>query len=162
MAILALVLCAIPVQAQLTYPPYENLAGPQEYQQPPSEASGLPVNPAQVATGQPVQGLSKQGPSAGAGATGLGKQVIPGLMGRVAGQISTISIDSSGMVTVSLSGHPDVSFGFQLQSGEGLAAHQAMLDLLEYAFDSSQEVNIGFGGAWTYSLYELVDVEISR
>lgn len=155
-AIFALALCAASVQAQLTYPSNEDLTGTQEYQQPPAETSGQPVNPEQVATGQPVQGLSKEGPSAGAGATLLGKQVIPGLVGRVAGQVNAISIDSSGAVMVSLSDQASESFGFLLQSGDDLAAHQAILDMLEYAFDGGEEVNIGYGAN-----NEILAVEIS-
>lgn len=155
-AIFALALCALSVQAQPTYPSSEDLAGLQEYQQPPSEASGQPVNPEQVATGQPVQGLSKQGPSAGAGESKLGRQVIPGLVGLVAGQVNAISIDSSGVVTVSLSDQAGESFGFQLQNDDGLAAHQAILDMLEYAFDGGEKVNIGYGAN-----NEILSVEIS-
>lgn len=155
-AIFALALCALSVQAQLTYPFNEDLTGTQEYQQPPAETSGQLVNPEQVATGQPVQGFSKQGPSAGAEATGLEKQVIPGLVGHVAGQVNAISIDSSGVVMVSLSDQAGELFGFKLQNDDALAAHQAILDMLEYAFDGGEKLNIGYGAN-----NEILSVEIS-
>ncbi len=156
-AIFALALCANPVQAQVTPPFYEDLTDTGEYQQPPSVVSGEPVYPAEVAPEQPELGLAKQGPLAVAGASKLGRQAIPGLTGWIAGQISIISIDRSGLVAVSLSGPSGGSFSFQLQSGDSLAARQAILDLLEYAFDSSQEVNIGYGAN-----NEIIAVEISR
>jgi hypothetical protein len=79
------------------------------------------------------------------------------LRGRAEGTIYSLSANIAGQVSVYLNGQASGPFSLQLQSGDTLAASQAVLDLLLYAFENDRVVNVGYiiGN-------EIVEVQITK
>ena len=157
LVLVILAMLAIPVCAQLPVPVFEIPPVQQEDQMSPAPESDQPGNQVQTATGQIVSSPQTATHSS-VGSTGGARAVpVPGLRGRAEGTIYLLSANSVGQVSVYLNGQPSGPFSLQLQSGDTLAASQAILDMLLYAFENDQAVGVGYG-----SSNEIIEVEMIR
>jgi len=124
-----------------------------QYQQPMNEQLG---SSDQTAQGQPVSATQTAKPVSSVGPQ-VRQKMVPGLSGRDEGAISMLSADNAGQILVYLYSQQGGPYSLQIQSGNTLPTNQAMLDLLLYAFESGQSVNIGYGFN-----REIIDLEMRR
>lgn len=124
----------------------------------PAPENDQPGNHVQTATGTVV---SSPQPSARTPVVSSSPEArarpVQGLRGRAEGAVYSLSANSAGQVSVYLNGQPSGPFSLRLQNGDTLAASQAILDLLLYAFENNQVVNVGYGIG-----NEIVDVEMTK
>jgi hypothetical protein len=158
LVLVILAMLAIPVCAQLPVPMFEIPTLQQEDQMSPAPENDQPGNQVQTATGPLVSSLqqSARSPTVSSSPEARARPV-QGLRGRAEGTIYSLSANSAGQVSVYLNGQPSGPFSLQLQNDNTLAASQAILDLLLYAFENDQAVNIGYG-----SSNEIIEVEMIR
>jgi hypothetical protein len=108
----------------------------------------------QTAQGQPVSATQTAKPVSSVGPQ-VRQKLVPGLSGRDEGMISMLSADIAGQILVYLYSQQGGPYSLQIQSGS--PGNQAMLDLLLYAFESGQSVNIGYGFN-----REIIDLEMRK
>jgi hypothetical protein len=158
LVLVILAIFALPVCAQLPVSVFEiSLAQQQELMSPAPE-NDQPGDQVQTATGPLVSSpqTSVHTPVVSSSPETLARPVQE-LRGRAEGTIYSLSANSAGQVSVYLNGQASGPFSLQLQSGDTLAASQAILDLLLYAFENDRVVNVGYiiGN-------EIVEVQITK
>ena len=158
LVLVILAMFAIPVCAQPLMPVFEIPLAQEQDQMSPAPENDQPGNQVQTATGPLVSSLqqSARTPAVSSSPEARGRPV-QGLRGRAEGTIYSLSANSAGQVSVYLNGQPSGPFSLQLQNDNTLAASQAILDMLLYAFENDQAVNIGYGPS-----NDIVEVEMIR
>jgi hypothetical protein len=144
LVLIILAIHALPVGAQPTVSVFE-IPLEQQDQMSPAPENDQPGNQEQTATGTLVSPLQTATHSSVGSTGGARATTVPGLRGRTEGTIYSLSANSAGQVSVYLNGQPSGPFSLQLQNGDTFAASQAILDLLLYAFENDQVVNVGYG-----------------
>lgn len=148
---------AIPVCAQLPVSVFEIPMVQQQDQMSPAPEDDQPGNQVQTATGPLVSSLqqSARAPAVSSSPEARARPV-QGLRGRAEGTIYSLSVNSAGQISVYLNGQLSGPFSLQLQNDNTLAASQAILDLLLYAFGNDQAVNVGYGPSNDIVIVEMI------